>query len=174
MRRHPQWRLPFWMTVVVVLGLLVGAGALYASDRWGGSSDAATVGIPTSIVSGKPVTHQVIRKVRIHVPARVIHRNGKRIVIPGRTITRSRLVTVAGPPTTVVGKPVTVAGPGGTVTVVKSVPGPTTTLPGTTTTLPGTTVSGPTTTVPGPTVFSTVISTIVSTVTVSVSPPPTS
>lgn len=177
MRRHPQWRLPLAIAVVACLGLLAAAGAVYASDRWGGSSDAAGAAIPTLVKSGKPVTHTVRKIVQVHVPPRIIHRNGKRIVIPGHTITRRRLLTVPGLGTTVPGPTQTVTGPGGTITVVKTVPGPTTTLPGGTTTLPGSTVTlpGGTTTVAGPPPPpSTVFSTIFSTVTVTAAPPPTS
>lgn len=177
MRRHPQWRLPLAIAVVACLGLLAAAGAVYASDRWGGSSDAAGAAIPTLVKSGKPVTHTVRKIVKVHVPPRIVHRNGKRIVIPGHTITRRRLVTVPGLATTVPGPTQTVTGPGGVRTVIKTVPGPTTTLPGGTTTLPGSTVTlpGGTTTVAGPPPPPvTVFSTIFSTVTVTETPPPSS
>lgn len=116
-------------------------------------SDGAGLPLPTQV---KTLTKKV--QTQVTLPARTIIRKGKKVVIPGRVITRTRSVGVAVP---------------------VPIPGPTKT---TTRTLPGGTVIRTvvsTTTVPGPTqtVFQTVTSGTTFTVTQTVpttitSPPP--
>lgn len=172
-------RLPVYGGAVAVICAAIGLGAALVGGRFTHEASAGTT-IPTVIRPGR--THVVLKRVTRTLPPRTVHRDGRVIHLPGKTVSRLVPVTVAGPTRTVAGPTRTITGPGGETTVVQTltIPGPTTTLPGSTVTGPGSTTVI-TVTQPGTTVTDTLPgttvtlpgSTVTETVTVTAAPPPT-
>jgi len=144
---------------IICLALL-GLG-LIAGSKLGGTAAATThTSVYTTTISGRIVT--VDGKVRrIIVPAKTIHRSRGTITIPAHTVAITDTQVVTGPAMTVAGTvirtvrvPVTVTGPGSTDTTTQTVTGPVTTA--------------------AQTIVTTVIDTTTDTVTETVTTPPTS